>query len=183
MNPGAAEQAQHVVDGFHATLLEVMKNAKALGVKGRYEKFAPVIARLFDSQLMVAIATGQYWRRANPEQRNELVSAFRRMSAATYAARFNGYSGQNFNVVSVEPGPRATMIVHTRIVEPGAKPVPLSYVLRKSAAVWRIVDVLVDQGISELAVRRSEYSTILHEGGVSGLVKSLDSKTARLLDQ
>ena len=176
-----ARLAGRVVDGFHATLLDVMKNAKALGVKGRYERFTPEIARLFDSRLMTALATGAYWRRAGPAQRQKLVSAFRRLSTATYAARFTGYSGQKFELMSAKPGPRGTMIVRTRIVEPRAQPVALSYVLKKSAASWRIVDVLLKSGISELAVRRSEYRSILKAGGIPRLIRSLNAKAARLL--
>jgi len=176
-----ADLARRVVDGFHTTLLEVMKNAETLGVGGRYERFVPEIAKRFDSQLMIAVASGTYWRKAAPAEREKLVAAFRRMSSATYAARFDGYSGQKFELQSVAPGPRGTMIVRSQIVEPGQKPVPLNYVLKSSTGGWRIVDVLAQSGISELAVRRSEYRSILKDGGIAALVRSLDEKTARLL--
>lgn len=175
--------AKQVVEGFHATLLDVMKHAKALGIKGRYKRFVPEIAQRFDSQLMIALASGTYWRKAAPAEREKLVAAFRNMSAATYASRFDGYSGQKFEFLSVAPGPRGTMIVRTQIVEPGGKPVPLSYLLKPTANGWRIVDVLAQNGISELAVRRSEYSAILKDGGLPALVRLLDDKTARLLEK
>ncbi|MEE8332821.1 MAG: ABC transporter substrate-binding protein [Alphaproteobacteria bacterium] len=181
MDRASGKLALRVVDDFHAVLLDVMKNAKALGVKGRYERLAPEIARRFDSQLMIALATGRYWRRAAPAQRQTLVSAFRRLSTATYAARFTGYSGQKFELLSVEPGPRKTLIVQSRIVEPRIQPVALNYVLRNSATGWRIVDVLVKSGISELAVRRSEYRAILKSGGIPRLISSLKAKATRLL--
>jgi ABC-type transporter MlaC component len=41
--------------------------------------------------------------------------------------------------------------------------------------------VLVDNGISELAVRRSEYRSVLKSGGVSGLIQLLDRNTEKLL--
>jgi len=176
-----AEQAREVVEGFHATLLDVMKKAKSLGIKGRFDRLAPEIARRFDSQLMIALATGQYWRTADKASQEVLVAAFRRMSTATYASRFSGYSGEIFELLSAEPGPRATVIVRSRIAATGEKPVPLSYVLRKSATGWRIVDVLAESGISELAVRRSEYRAILASGGVAALTRSLDETTDRLL--
>jgi len=179
----AVALARQVIDGFHATLLDVMKNAKALGIRGRFDRFAPEIAQRFDSELMIALASGTYWRKAEPALRTKLVTAFRRMSTATYATRFTGWSGEKFETLSVEPGPRNTLIARTRIVEPEHKPVPLSYVLKKSAGTWRIVDVLAETGISELAVRRSEYRSILADGGVAALVRSLDQKTARLLGE
>jgi phospholipid transport system substrate-binding protein len=131
---------------------------------------------------MIAIAAGRYWRQADAASQTRLVDAFRRFSTATYAARFDGYSGERFELLGVDDGPRKTQIVRTRIVGAGEKkPVSLSYVLRGGAAGWRVADVLLDAGISELAVRRSEYAAVLQRDGVDGLVRLLTEKADRLL--
>jgi phospholipid transport system substrate-binding protein len=72
--------------------------------------------------------------------------------------------------------------VQTRIVRPNKEPVPITYVMRKFADDdWRIVDVIVSNGISELAVRRSEYNAILNDGGPSELVAKLNQKADAIL--
>jgi hypothetical protein len=44
-----------------------------------------------------------------------------------------------------------------------------------------VVDVIVSNGISELAVRRSEYNAILNAGGPSELVSKLNQKADAIL--
>jgi phospholipid transport system substrate-binding protein len=177
----SATGARTLIDGFHGKLLDVMKNAKSLGISGRFTRLEPEVSRRFDIPLMMALATGKHWREANPADRKRLVDAFQRFSAATYASRFSDFSGQSFETVAIQPGPRKTQLVQTRINRPDDTPVAITYVTRATEAAWRIVDILLDNGISELAIRRSEYRSILNSDGVEGLVRLLDSKTKNLL--
>ncbi len=182
MPAAAAEStARSVVEEFHAVLLEVMKSAVSLGIDGRYARLEPEISRRFHLPLMIAIASGIRWRKADTGQRNALVQAFKRFSVGTYASRFSSHSGESFETSSVKPGPRRTRLVHTRINRPAKSPVRISYVLKKFGGAWRIVDVLLDGNISELAVRRSEYRAILRKGGIEGLVAALNRKADKLV--
>lgn len=183
--PAGAQQpnAVQVVEAFHQSLLEVMKEAKALGVKGRYKKLASRIEGSFHLPLMIQVATSSYWRKADKEQVDKLVAAFTHLSISTYASQFDGYSGQSFETRGEKPGPQKTTLVTTRIVEPDSEPVELIYVTRKIKGEWRIVDVLVDSGISQLAVRRSEYRRVLRTKGIDGLVDTLNAKADQLLNE
>lgn len=173
--------ARAVVAGFNDALLDAMKNAKTLGVVGRYDKLAPQIKRRFNLRTMIAIATGTAWMKASAAERDKLADAFGKFSIATYAKQFDSFDGQSFQIVSATPGPRGLMIVNTQLNQPGESPVKLAYVMRKGNAGWQIIDVLVDNGISQLAVRRSEYHDVLNRKGVAGLIAELNSKTAKLL--
>ena len=51
-----------IVTAFHGTLLDVMKNAKSLGIQGRYEKLNGRIEQTFHLGLMARIARGSYWK-------------------------------------------------------------------------------------------------------------------------
>ena len=175
--------ARQTINRFHASLLEVMKQADKSGVKARYRILEPEIAKRFDLRLMIALATGKYWRAAGPNSRGRLAEAFHRFSAATYSSRFSGYSGQSFKTLNVSTGPRKTELVRTEIRRPDGPPVALTYVTRMARKGWRIVDVLLDDGISELAVRRSEYRSVLKSDGVDGLIRLLDQKTEILLKE
>ena len=173
--------ARAVVESFHATLLAVMKEAKALGVEGRFARLRPAVARSFNLKQMMAIATGAGWAKASPAEREKLADAFGGFSAANYASRLDSYSGQSFETVSIAPGPRGTVMVTTRLKRPDDSPVRLAYVTRAAGSGWQIIDIVVDDGISELAVRRSEYSSVVSRRGVDGLIAELQSKTKTLL--
>lgn len=176
-----ADDAAAVVTRFHDGLLSVMKEADTLGVAGRYQRLVPEIEQAFHLRLMARVTSGSFWKKAGIAQKDALATAFTRLSVATYASRFDGYSGQGFETTGDRSGPRATHLVDTRILSPGDSPVPLTYVLKQLGGRWGIVDVLLDTGISELAVRRSEYRSVLTKDGVDGLIVVLNAKADDLL--
>ncbi len=178
----AQSSPSDTVTAFHESLLGIMQEAKTLGVKGRFEKLASPLKQNFHFRLMTQVAAGSYWRKSGPAQIDRLVDAFTRLSISTYASRFDGYSGQSFETEGEKPGPQKTILVKTRIIDPGSDPVDLTYVTRKIKGEWRIIDVLLDTGISELAVRRSEYRRVLKTGGIDGLIDTLNRKADQLLN-
>jgi phospholipid transport system substrate-binding protein len=181
---GADETASDVtapIRGFYDALLDVMKRAKALGIKGRYDRLAPVIEATFDLPAMTRIAVGPRWTSIPKEQQAQLVDAFSRMTIATYASRFDGYSGERFEIDPDVDARGSGSIVHTRIVQPKGEPVTLNYLMRKSGGKWKAVDVYLTGTISELATRRSEFNSILDAGGPQALIGSLRQQTDRMM--
>ena len=185
ISPAAGQEAtpQLVVEQFHSILLDTMKRADSLGIKGRYRNLEPRIVNSFDFRLMVAIASGRHWRKADTGQRDRLTKAFTRFSIGTYASRFSSFSGESFAIAGVENGPRRTVLVKTKLIRSNDSPVAITYVMKKSPAAWRIVDVIVDGSISELAVLRSEYASTLKRGGPDALIGALNKKAGGLVDE
>ena len=179
----APATASELISAFHDSLLGVMKEAKTLGIKGRYDRLAARIEQSFNLPLMIQVAASSYWQKASPEQVKKLVAAFTRLSISTYASNFDGFSGESFETRGEKPGPQNTTLVSTRIVKATGSPVEIVYVTRQTKGEWRILDVVVDKGISELAVRRSEYRSILQSGGVDGLIATLNAKADQLLNE
>ncbi|MCH6589812.1 MAG: ABC transporter substrate-binding protein [Proteobacteria bacterium] len=181
---GAAEVEPRVlVERFQGNLLAVMKEAETLGVKGRYDRLVSSIEETFYLPLMIRIASGPYWKGANQTQRSRLISAFRRMSVSRVATLFDGYAGETFEAIGEKPGPQNTLLVKTRIVIPDKSSVNLTYVAKAIKERWRLIDVIVDDGISELSVRRSEYRRVLQKEGVDGLIATLNKKADELIAQ
>ena len=173
--------AKGVVDGFQTSLAEVMKRAKSLGIKGRYNVLKPVIENRFRQSLMIATATAPYWKAGSSQQRSNLLAAFRRMSAGTLATLFDGYNGERFVVKRVRKTSGRIVIVDTQIVRKTESPVDISYVTVDLKKRWWIIDVVVAGGISEVKARRSEYSALLKKGGLDRLAAKLDRRARRLL--
>ena len=169
-----------VVDQLHAGLLHVMKEAEALGFEGRYEQLTPVLEQCFDISFMAQKSVGRYWRTASEEERARLLATFHRYLISNYAGRFTGYSGQRFETLGDEPALRNTVLVRTQIVVPDDDPVLLDYRLREVGGGWKIIDVYWNGTVSELALRRSEYSTVIQRDGMDGLLSALDDKIAKL---
>jgi phospholipid transport system substrate-binding protein len=172
--------ASEVINALDAALLSVMKDAKTLGYRGRYERLGPAVTRAFNLPLMAQVSVGGYWAKFTPAQRAKLVDAFTRLSIANYAARFDGYSGETFRVTGETKSRGDAVIVGTEIVSPADGPVPIRYIMRPAEGGWRIVDVLLKGSISELATKRSEYTSVLARGGFDALLKAIEDKVSSL---
>lgn len=176
-----ADPATQRVSSLSDALLDTMRQAKELGIKGRYDKLAPVLAKTYDLPLMTRIAVGQSWDALTQEQRQAIVSAFTRMTTATYASRFDGFSGEQFLILQTLDQKNGDKIVKTQIIQSNGKPVALSYLVRKTGNDWRIIDVYLNGTISELANRRAEFGAVLKSSGADGLVGSLNKQGDKLL--
>ena len=177
----SADPAASRINSLYDALLDTMKQAKQLGLKGRYDKLAPVLAKSYDLASMSRIAVGQSWSTLSAPQQLAIVNAFTRMTTATYASRFDGFSGEQFEILQTADQPNGDKIVKTRIVQSNGKTVALNYLMRKTGADWKIVDVYLDGAISELASRRAEFGAILKSGGPDALVQSLINRGDKLL--
>ncbi len=176
-----ADPAASRISSFYDALLGVMKQAKQLGLKGRYDKLSPVLSKTYDLASMSRIAVGQSWNTLSPAQQLGIVSAFTRMTTATYATRFDGFSGEEFEILQTADQPNGDKIVKTSIVQSDGKTVALNYLMRKTGTDWKIIDVYLDGTISELASRRAEFGAILKSGGPDALLSSLVKQGDKLL--
>jgi phospholipid transport system substrate-binding protein len=157
-----------------------MQQAKTLGLKGRYEKLDPAIHRAFNLPLMTRLSVGPDWQKLSPDQQKSLIAAFTDLSISTYAARFDGFSGEHFDV---DPNPTPSsggVVVSTKLVQHSGEPIQLNYLMREADAGWQILDVFLKGTISELATRRSEFSTVLRRDGAQALVQLIQNRAADL---
>lgn len=177
-----SESPAQVVKSFQDALLAVWRNAKEMSTEERYRKLEPAVRRAYDLARMIQIATSSAWRKASDAQRQALVQAFTHFSVATYAATFDNYGGERFAIIGERQGPRGRKVVETKIIIPDKEPVSLDYVLHKKGGGWRIIDV-VAKGVSELARRRSEYRSILKEGGPDLLAERLNALADKRLKE
>jgi phospholipid transport system substrate-binding protein len=170
--------ASVVVEALHASLLTMMKDADVLGFDGRRQHMVPVVAQSFDLKTIAAMATGPNWNEFNEAQQEQLIKSLERLSLATYASRFNGYSGERFQVLSEQPAPQGAVFVNTELIKADGEAIVLKYLLHLSDAGWRILDIYFLGVYSELGMRRSEYAAVLKRDGFEGLLSSIDQKTA-----
>lgn len=168
---GAAEP----VRGFYDTLLHTMQQGDKLGQSGRFAALEPVVRRSFDIPYMTRMAVGPSWSTLSDAKRQQLTEAFGRYITATWADRFDSYSGEKLEVGGERPY-GAAVLVDTRIVKSDGEPVSINYLMRRDGDGWRIADVYLTGTISELATRRAEFSSVLRSQGVDGLIDALNRK-------
>jgi len=158
-----------------------MKQADKLGLRGRYDKLAPVIRSTFDLDAMTRIAIGPDWPSFTADAQKALIAGFSELTIATYANRFNGFSGERFEVEPAAEARSTGRLVRTRLVQANGEPISLNYLLRGADDRWRVVDVYLTGAISELATKRSEFQAILKSGGPDRLIASLQQQSEKLM--
>ena len=172
-----AEQAgpSGIIRTFNATLLEAMKNAKELGYSGRYKLLEPVMKESFALSFMGAQSVGRYWKTMGEEDRDLLIKTYTDWTVASYAGRFDGYSGERFQLASESPPEKGTVTVVSKFIQAGNEAIDFSYLLRRIEGRWRIVDIRIS-GVSQLALTRAQFAGILREKGVEALIAMLREK-------
>jgi phospholipid transport system substrate-binding protein len=179
--PATAELASpsQVVESLHEVLIDTMKNAESLEFSGRFKKLAPVIGASFDQSFMARKSVGRSWKTFNEADQARWRDTFARMTVANYAGRFRGYSGESFETLGQDAAPHETVMVRTMLHLPSDSDVELAYRLHRTDSGWKIIDIYMNGTISELALRRSDYSATLKRKGLDSLVANLE----RMMDE
>ncbi len=158
---GALEQISAAPETDHAT---------------RAERLAPVVTASYDLPFMSAKVLGRFWSKLDQADQLRWIDTFSRLTIDTYAERFTGTGTETFEVMGVEPSSRDTVMVRTRIVPASEDPVSIDYRMHHRGGSWRIVDIYLNGTVSELALRRSEYSAVIKRDGLEPLIAQLDAK-------
>jgi phospholipid transport system substrate-binding protein len=176
----AADSAVPQIKRLNDTLLGTMQSASSLGYEGRYKKLEPVIKSTFDLAFMTQYSAGRHWRQLTDAQKKALTDAFTRLTVATYANRFNGYSGEKFTVTSEDTPREGNKLVRSELTKSDGEVIKLNYLMRQTKEGWRVIDIFLKGTISELATKRSEYSSALDNQGFDGLMSIFQQKISGL---
>jgi phospholipid transport system substrate-binding protein len=179
-NPAyAVEQSKStagkIVDKFQEELIAVMKDGKKLGYPGRYDKLKDAVTNSHDLPKIARIVVGKEWEKLTETQQAQLVDVFSRLSIASYAHNFKDYSGESFTFDNEEETTRGGLVIHTHLTIPDDKPVKFDYMLKEKGDSWRIINIIAN-GVSDLALKRSEYTTILQREGFDALIAKINEK-------
>jgi phospholipid transport system substrate-binding protein len=170
----AADAAAEPIGLLGSSLVRLMQNGGSPFAQ-RFAQFAPVVDRTFDLQAILRTSVGAHWDTMDVGEQADLMKVFRQYTVARFVASFNKYSGEQFRITGTRDVPAGDKVVETKIGD-----TQVSYVIRQSAAGWRVIDVLADGSISQVATQRSDFRATLSHGGGQALVASLQRKVSDL---
>lgn len=173
---GSEAAARQTVDKLNAALIDVMKNASRLGYQGRYKKLEPVVKDVFQFEAVAQIALGSHWKKLDQTQKVAFISQLTDLSIATYAAQFNSYGGEKFQFQSVDEVKADRVAVHFVMAAPNDKPIKFEYIVNQFSGKWEIINIIVD-GISDLALKKAQYTSVIDREGFDSLLTKLAQKT------
>jgi phospholipid transport system substrate-binding protein len=177
---GAAEPAPDVlVRNVTSEVLDIVRKDKDIQAGNSRKTLELVETKIlphFNFQRMTQLAMGREGRQATPEQLKALTEEFRDLLVRTYSKALTEFRGQEivyrpFKMAAGETDVR----VRTEIRQTGGKPVTFDYHLEKTAAGWKVYDVVVG-GVSLITSYRSSFGEEIKRNGIDGLIRSLQAK-------
>ena len=166
----APEQVVAQVAGFHQQLLAAMQAGADFAARSAL--LEPVVGNFFDFPTICRISLGRTWRQLDEAGQRQFCELLEELVVATYASRFERYSGQSFRTLSSAPAARG-WVVKTELLRASGERVTLDYYFRAAGAFNVVAD-----GVSDLSLRRADYSSIIKTDGYEGLLASLRSNIA-----
>jgi phospholipid transport system substrate-binding protein len=166
-----------------AVLNTALANAEKQGsapFPQRYQALAPAVDQTFDLPQILHTIVGLYWSSIPAAQQTTLLAAFRAYTICNYAANFDTDSGDSFRILPESRAVGADQVVETEIVPKSGDPTRLDYVMRQTAGGWRVIDVLEQGTISQAAVQRSDFRSLISSGDAGRLIESLTAKVRTL---
>ncbi len=167
--------ARQVVESFQNELISVMKTGKGTDFSGRYNRLYDAVTQSHDLPKIARIVVGKEWEKLSESQQKQLVDVFSKLSVASYAHNFKDYAGEAFDFESEEETTRGGVVIHTRLKIPDEKDVKFDYMLKEQGSSWRIINIIAN-GVSDLALKRSEYTAVLQREGFDALITKINEK-------
>ncbi|MCK6413171.1 MAG: ABC transporter substrate-binding protein [Azonexus sp.] len=182
--PAFAQEAPDVlVHRVTEEVLEIVRKDKEIQNGNTQKAIDLVEVRVlphFNFARMTALAVGKDWRKASPQQQQQLTQEFKTLLVRTYSNALTGYRNQKmvYKPLKMNPGD-GDALVRTEVVQPGNKPVQIDYSLEKVEAVWKVYDVVV-AGISLVTNYRDQFGQEVRNGGIDGLIAAIAGKNKSL---
>ncbi len=167
----AAEPAAQI-DALHEVLIKAMKHGGTASERvGIVEK---VVVDNFDFESIAKVSVGREWQKIGADGQKKIVDLLRQLSLATYADRFDSFENQKF-VSEGEVKGKSGTVVKSHILRSNGEKVSLHYYFRNG----RIFNVVAD-GVSDLALRRADYGSILRREGFPALLAHIERNIEEL---
>lgn len=166
---GEAAAPEAVVERLETALIENMKAGDSMTFEDRFETLRPLLDEIMAIDRMGRYIFGRDWASFEPAQRETFKEVFLDLSAATYASRFKAFGGESFDPVAVRQQGEDRAVVKRSLTTGSGKQIAFDYLMTRDDSDWQIVTIITD-GVSDLAIKRTQYSRILDSEGFDAVI-------------
>lgn len=150
-----------------------------LPIEQQEERFKEIVTKYIAFESIARWVLGRRgWKQASEEQREKYLELYGNLMVATYAHRFQGYSGEALKVTGARVIDANQALVESKVFREGAdKPLLISWRVRGSDGEYRIIDIMVE-GLSMAQTQRSEFQSFMrsNDGDINALLANLDER-------
>lgn len=170
----AEKNAGTFISGLGNEVIGIVSKGEP-GDADREARLEKVFYRAVDVDWIARFVLGKHIRKASEVQKKRYLAAYGPFAVNVYAKRFNEYSGETFKVTRTQKDPQGFFMVHVQIIRPAGEPVEVQFRVHERNGKLKIFDVVIE-GVSQLTTQRSEFNTIVADGGLDALIARLEEK-------
>lgn len=146
----------------------------------RSQIVAAAVDQSYDLEAVLKASIGLRYNALSADEKQKLLAAFKDYTVSRYVSNFKPGADIKFTIqpnVTDAPVGGNKIVVTDLGASDGSTPTEISYIMHNTGGSWKIVDVLLsDARISQAAAQRSDFSSTLTSGGVTGLINVLERK-------
>ena len=139
----------------------------------------PAVKDAFDLPFIAERTLRRHWKTLDATQREAFSAALERSVITTYATEFASPDAVRFTTGKTDTMANGDAVVHATLSPQKGDAVALDYVLKSREGDWKVVNVLAE-GVSDLALRATQYDGLMKSAGFPALMTRLDEQTAKL---
>ena len=151
--------------------------------KGNIPKIVDLVEKKIvpytDMRRTTEMAMGPNWKKATPEQQNQLILEFKNLLIRTYSGALSQLRDQTVQFKTLRAAPDDKEVIVKTVVLGRGDPVPLDYRLEKTDKGWKVYDINI-MGAWLVEAYRNQFSNQISQNGIDGLVKFLQDRNKQL---
>ena len=173
-----ASREKIFIEGLTETVVSELTDP-TLPIAEQEDRFREITRKHFAFKSIARwVLGGRHWKQAEAAQRERYLRLFEDLMVATYAHRFQGYSGEQLEIANTRVINDAEALVETRLLRAGADvPLRIDWRVRKTDDSFRIIDIMAE-GLSMAQTQRAEFSSFLrsNDNDLEALMSNLKTR-------
>ena len=146
------------------------------GPEQLYALVSDTVVPHLDMPRIARIVLGKHARKVGAAELDEFTGEFQTLLVRTYATSLMAYHGERIDVSpAAQPSAKGTATVDLRVHRADGAPIELSFLAHNRSGPWLVYDIRIE-GISLVSNYRSEFSAILRNQGIEGLIRTLENR-------
>jgi len=170
------DDARQFVDNVGKQVLAVVNSSDSADQK--QIKLRNMFSQNVDIDWMAKFVLGHAWQQASEEQRTHYLQSYKEYLLTHYTTSFSDYTGSKYVITDTKNDEDGQITVNMQIkaAKDQQQETAAGYRLRNNNGQFKIVDIIVE-GVSLITTERSEFSSVVQQKGMDGLISTLEQKT------
>ncbi len=158
------------INKLHTNLLKITN--KEIN-KDSFRLIKEVVEKTYDSKKMGKMIVGKKWIKLDVKEKEKFILVFEKFIVTNYLRRFSKIVKLDFDHIKIKVIGKKFRLAKF-LLKADNEIIKLDYLLHKKDEKWKIIDVLIDGSISEIATKKSDFKKIINEKGIAGLISNLE---------